>query len=56
MHQDINHVMYADDIWLLALSALGLHKLLKVYYRFSKDIDNIFLLFEICICCFRPKI
>ena len=34
-HQCINHVMYADDIWLLATSALGLQKVLDVCYSFS---------------------
>ena len=35
-HQCINHVMYADDIYRLAPSALGLQKLLDVCYNFSQ--------------------
>ena len=42
-HQCINHVMYADDICLLALSALGLQKLLEMCYGFSQDDDIIFI-------------
>ena len=38
----INHVMYADDICLLATSALGLQKLLEMCYGFSHDNDIIF--------------
>ena len=34
--------MYADDICLLAPSALGLQKLIKMYYDFSQDNDIIF--------------
>ena len=41
-HQCINHVMYADDICLLAPSALGLLKLLEMCYGFSQDNDIIF--------------
>ena len=41
-HQCINHVMYADDICLLAPSALGLQKLLEMCYCFSQDNDIIF--------------
>ena len=41
-HQCINHVMYADDICLLAPSALGLQKLLEMCYGFSQDNDIIF--------------
>ena len=41
-HQCINHVMYADDICLLAPSALGLQKLLEMCYDFSQDNNIIF--------------
>ena len=41
-HQCINHVMYADDICLLALSAFGLQKHLDVCYNFSQCNDNVF--------------
>ena len=34
--------MYADDICLLAPSALGLQKLLEMCYGFSQDNDIIF--------------
>ena len=42
-HQCINHVMYADNICLLARTALGLQKPLDVCYSFSQcnDIDLI---------------
>ena len=54
-HQCINHVMYADDICLLAPSALGLQKLLEMCYYFSQDNDIIFnSLKSICV-VFRPK-
>ena len=43
-HQCINHVMYADDICLLAPSALGLQKLLEMSYDFSQDNDIILTL------------
>ena len=41
-HQCINHVMYSDDICLLAPSALLLQKLLEMCYDFSQDNDIIF--------------
>ena len=34
-HQYINHVMYADDICLMAPSAIGLQKMLDVCFDFS---------------------
>ena len=42
VHQCINHVMYADDICILAPSALGLQKLLEMCYGLSQDNDIIF--------------
>ena len=54
-HQCINHVMYADDICLLALSALGLQKLLEMYYYFSQDNDIIFNSLKSVYVVFRPK-
>ena len=42
-HQCINHVMYADDICLLAPSALGLQKLLEMCYMASAKIMTLFL-------------
>ena len=41
-HQYINHVMYADDICLLAPSVLGLQKLLEMCYDYSQDNDILF--------------
>ena len=41
-HQCINHVIYAEDICLLAPNTLGLQKLLEVCYDFSQDNDIIF--------------
>ena len=40
-HQCINHVIYADEICLLAPSALGLQKLLEICYDFIQDNDII---------------
>ena len=37
-----NHVMYADDICLMALSAIALQKMLNLCYEHSKSIDIIF--------------
>ena len=36
-----NHVMYADDICLMAPSAIGVHKMLNLCYEFSKFNDII---------------
>ena len=54
-HQCINHVMYADDICLLAPSALGLQKLLEMCYGFSQDNDIIFNSLKSVYVVFRPK-
>ena len=55
-HQCINHVMYAEDICLLAPSALGLQKLLEMCYDFSQDNDIIFNSLKSVYVVFRPKI
>ena len=47
--------MYADDICLLAPSALGLQKLLEMCYGFSQDNDNIFNSLKSVYVVFRPK-
>ena len=54
-HQCINHVMYADDICLLAPSALGLQKLLEICYDFSQDSDIIFNSLKSVYVVFKPK-
>ena len=54
-HQCINHVMYADDICLLAPSALGLQKLLEMCYGFSQDNDIILNSLKSVYVIFRPK-
>ena len=54
-HQCINHVMYADDICILAPSALGLQKLLDVWYNFSQWNDNVFNSLKSVYIEFRPK-
>ena len=54
-HQCINHVMYADDICLLAPSALGLQKLLEMCYDFSQHNDIIFNSLKSVYVVFRPK-
>ena len=47
--------MYADDICLLAPSALGLQKLLEVCYGFSQDNDIILNSLKSVYVVFRPK-
>ena len=54
-HQCINHVMYVDDICLLAPSALGLQKPLKMCYDFSRDNDIIFTYLKSVYVVFKPK-
>ena len=54
-HQCINHVMYADDICLLAPSALGLQKLLFGCYNFSQCNDIVFNSLKSVYIVFRPK-
>ena len=54
-HQCTNHVMYADDICLLAPSALGLQKLLDVCYNFSQCNDIVFNSLKSVYMVFRPK-
>ena len=51
----INHVMYADDIYLLAPSALGLQKLLERCYGFSQDNGIIFISLNSVYVVFRHK-
>ena len=48
--QCMNHVMYADDICLLAPSAIGLQRLLDVCFDFS--ISNDIMSYKIRMCCF----
>ena len=38
----VNHIMYADDIVLLAPSAKGLQRLLDVSYNYGCDNDILF--------------
>ena len=54
-HQCINHVMYADDIYLLALSALGLQKLLDVCYNFGQCNNIVFNSLKSVYIVLRPK-
>ena len=54
-HQCINHVKYADDICLLAPSALGLQYLLDVCYNFSQCNDIVFNSLKSVYIVFRPK-
>ena len=54
-HQCINHVMYADNICLLAPSALGLQKLLDVCYNFSQCNDIVINYLKSVDIVFRPK-
>ena len=55
--QCMNHVIYADDICLLTLSAIGLQQMLDVCFNFSRSICNdiIFnLVTSVCV-AFQPK-
>ena len=54
-HQCNNHVMYADDIFLLAPNALGLQKLLEMCYDFSQDNNINFNSLKSVYVVFRPK-
>ena len=54
-HQCINHLMYADDICLLAPSALGLEKLLDVCYNFSQCNDIVFNSLKSVYMVFKSK-
>ena len=54
-HRCINHVMYADDICLLAPSALGLQRLLDVCYSFSQCNDIVFNSLKPVYVVFRLK-
>ena len=54
-HKCINHVMYADDICLLAPSALELQKLLEMCYGFSQDNDIIFNSWKFVYAVLDPK-
>ena len=47
--------MYADDICLLALSALRLQKLFEMCYDFSQDNDIIFNSLKSVYVVYRPK-
>ena len=54
--QCMNHVMYADDICLMAPSAIGLQKMLDVCFDFSLRNDIIFnkIVKSVCV-TFKPK-
>ena len=54
-HQCINHVMYADDICLLATIALDLQKLLDVCYNFCQCNDIVYNSLISVYIVFRPK-
>ena len=54
-HQCINRVMYADDVRLLAPSALGLQKLLDGCYNVSQCNDIVFNSLKSVYMVFRPK-
>ena len=54
-HQCINHALYANDICLLALSALGLQKLLDVCYNFNQCNDIVFNSLKSVYMVYRPK-
>ena len=51
----INHVMYADDICLLALSASAMQSLLDVCYDYGSDNDILFNPIKSVYTIFKPK-
>ena len=51
----MNHVMYADDIFLMALSASGLKKMLDVCFDFSLRTDIMFKPMKSVCVAFKPK-
>ena len=53
--QCINHVMHADDIGLLAPSAIGLQRMLDVCFDFSIRNDIKFNLIKSVCVVFKPK-
>ena len=54
-HQCMNHVMYADDICLMAPSAIGLQKMLDVCFDFSLRNDIMFNPVKSVCVTFKPK-
>ena len=50
-----NHVMYADDICLMAPSAIALQKMLNLCYEFSLSNDIIFNLTKSQCMVFKPN-
>ena len=51
----MNHVMYADDICLMATSAIGLEKILGVCFDFSLRNDIMFNPVKSVCVTFKPK-
>ena len=50
-----NHVMYADDIDLMAPNAIALQKMLNLFYEFSQSNDNIFNPIKSHCMMFKPN-
>ena len=53
--QCMNHVMYADDVCLMAPSAIGLQKMLDVCFDFSLRNDIMFNPVKSVCVTFKPK-
>ena len=51
----INHVLFADDICLLAPSASAMQSLLDVSYEYGTDNDILFNLIKSVFTVFKPK-
>ena len=45
----INHVFYTDDVCLMAPSAIALHELLSICYRYSVNLSC----HKVFLCCFH---
>ena len=51
----INHVFYADDLWLMAPCAIALQELINVCYQYSNEIDLNFNVTKSFCVAFTPK-
>ena len=51
----VNHVIYADDLCLMALCAIALQQLLNICHRYSIVVDSIFNALKSFCFAFTPK-
>ena len=52
----INHLLYADDIYLLSLSSQEMQAMLYISAKYAIDHDIVFNEATLCICVFLSKI